>query len=783
MHDVYATFKEQAKVAIGNGWHLIPIKKGEKKALWSKWQKKPLSVDMIDSLPPCGFGVLCGVGDNPVYGFDVDIQKENISETITAEFQTRYRNTVTRVGQPPKILIPFTMKEAGIKKTKSYRSSIGHFEILGHGQYFVVYNIHPATGKEYIWSKAPHEINVKNLPCLDVETRKEIFEVSVNLLPAPEKKNTEQNDTNTWKFQGNRWYTNREIIAILKCLGSEFYDGHHDDWIPIIMAVHHETYGHGKEIARAWCKQSKTKYNADIFNAKWNSFDFEEIGNADKKRSTFASLLYDKKYKQCIPAGLTFDRFSDVHIASLFAILTKGMYIYNEGKGGWYKRENHLWLMFSTIGGSMQGQITDFLLALKKDSRDLEEGSTEKDCSRAKYAKLYARKKMGETSKSKSVLAMLEAKSENLFVEADKIGCNERYIGNTDGITDLVTGKKVDHKTIPKVIITRSTGTPCVEGKPSREFLDAMLVYFCGDVKLMNFFALAMGMALFGNNKDQRIFNLIGTGANGKGTVMNLINSAFGSQYTNAISAENLNSVQAGGTNSSLVASMGTRILQVNETNEGAEVNPAVLKALSGGDKIDMRDLYCQSQTSVASFTVVYLSNRQLYNRHPDSAWWRRLVVIPFNAQFERDPLFEDEFIKKYSLECKKWIQEGARQFIAERKPLDPPAVCQEALQETKRSTDDREEWYEDHVNINEEGIVSVKEANDHFLRYLRIKGKERKISNNYISYFLATQNLQKVGRAMINGVKSTQYKGIELLPLNEFDSIDNNIVNLDDRR
>lgn len=201
------------------------------------------------------------------------------------------------------------------------------------------------------------------------------------------------------------------------------------------MAVHHETFGAGKEIARAWSKQGVT-YDEDNFNLKWDSFDFEEVGD-DKKPPfliiSFASLFCN--HKNLIPQGLFHDRFTDAYNKDLFSIINRGHFLYNGSLGGWFVRKVHLWLPTDETKEPMLGKVARFLTECKQDGYSLKEWTEEERGKAIDEAKMsgkttlpkspreqffasYKAEKVANIAKAKSTLKALEAGC-RFHIEAD----------------------------------------------------------------------------------------------------------------------------------------------------------------------------------------------------------------------------------------------------------------------------------------------------------------------------------------------------------------------------
>ncbi|MBY7649790.1 MAG: DNA primase [Candidatus Liberibacter europaeus] len=722
-------WKDQAKTCINNGFNLIALRHKDKRPLQAgKWEKQLLSHTSIDNLPLCGFGMVCGIGKHPIYAFDVDSKDAKTSETFMEGFELNYGTPHIRIGQKPKFLIPFRMKQTGIKKKKTPDSQQGHLDILGDGQYFVAYNIHPVTKEEYTWSKPPHEFKAEELPLLSEKDVEYLFELFTEQTTPIIKQKTKK-PVKEWNNVGNRQYTNREITAFLSCFNEEFYNGTHDEWIPIVMAVHHETRGSnkGKEIARRWSKQGST-YNEENFNYKWDTFDFEEIGDKDKKRSTFASLFYH--HKNLIPNGLLADRFCDSYNKALFSICKRGQFLYTADTKEWYKKDKNNRYIWKITNDKIAGYVMEFLTSIAEDAFDIceeyEDDKGNKKKSRELFFKAYNKRNVTEQSRAKSTANAIESKS--LFnITSDKLDNSLRYIGEKDGITDLETGQKI----IPKeeLYITKSTNTPFVEGKPSKEFIKLVSTYFEHE-EVMHFFARIVGMALYGGNEAQKIVNLLGVGNSGKSTLIKLLQHAFGDDYIAHLQFTDIMSAfegDSGGPSPSIINAFGSRIAVINETNEHAPLNEAIVKAITGGDTLASRLLYSNAMIrKKASFTPFITTNKFPLIRSIDNSIWRRIVVIPFNREIANvDPTVERK-LPTYALEAKKWFLQGLRDYLQRGHDLAIPEICLKAVDACRTDLDTYKTWIEECCEIGNEYYEEIAVLTESYNNYLKTEEKSR---------------------------------------------------------
>ncbi|PWL04324.1 DNA primase, partial [Candidatus Liberibacter asiaticus] len=409
-----------------------------------------------------------------------------------------------------------------------------------------------------------------------------------------------------------------------------------------------------------------------------------------------------------IPDGLLASRFSDAYNKAMFSVFKSGHFLYASDIKAWYKRDENNHYIWRITDAKIEGYIMEFLVSQEKDSFNLCETIENEDGTkkhpRLLYLKTYEKSKACEQSKSRSTANALESKSQ-FHITSDFFDANFRYIGEKDGILDLETGQRITPT--EELYITKSTGTPFAEGEPSPEIHDLVSGYF-ESVEVMNFFTRCVGMALLGGNKAQRFIHIRGVGGSGKSTLMNLIKYAFGNQYV--INAEASDIMQnrppeAGKANPSLIRLMGSRIVIISETNENDEINAAKIKQMTGGDCMTARLNYGNTYSeSPASFTPFIVSNKHLFVRNPDDAWWRRYIVIPFDKPIaNRDASFAQKLETKYALEAKKWFLKGVKAYISKGLDVDIPEVCLKAKGEEKRGSDRYQAWIDDCCDIGED--------------------------------------------------------------------------------
>lgn len=149
-------FSKQGRSLLGNGYLIVPIKPGHKRPALSNWQRSRIGAADLSSYKGHGVGVLCGQGAHPIVAIDIDSTDAALVERFVLWCGEHLGDTCVRVGNAPKILLPYRAEKAGWGKvTSSWFSDEfeqqHRLELLGNGQQFVAYHTHPDTGRPYEW--------------------------------------------------------------------------------------------------------------------------------------------------------------------------------------------------------------------------------------------------------------------------------------------------------------------------------------------------------------------------------------------------------------------------------------------------------------------------------------------------------------------------------------------------------------------------------------------------------------------------------------------------------
>lgn len=281
---------------VSAGYNIIPIKRGSKRPPFYGWEslradKAQVRKWLDEGQGRNGIGIIAA--NTP--GVDLDIQDEELALFMEAWIHDHVAMAPVRLGFAPKRLLMFRTDEP-FKKMKSqvYEDGEGRqqqVEILGDGQQFVAYHIHPDSNLPYEWlyKDGPLVTPHADLPELTVEMAKAIVEEFERQAAArgwkPKKrlqsKSPARNVDDDDPFAADTQVadiSDEDLHAkLLRVAGAEDYD----TWLQIGMALYHQFGGveRGLELWHEWSSYADN-YDPDALDEKWKTFDISEKGRA-----------------------------------------------------------------------------------------------------------------------------------------------------------------------------------------------------------------------------------------------------------------------------------------------------------------------------------------------------------------------------------------------------------------------------------------------------------------------------------------------------------------------
>lgn len=314
----------------------------------------------------------------------------------------------------------------------------------------------------------------------------------------------------------------------------------------------------------------------------------------------------------------------------------------------------------------------------------IEEARTEKDDSRRAALLKHASASQGE----KRVRAMVSLAQCELPLSSARLDGDEWLLNTQNGVIDLRAGELI----LPRreLYITKQISIQHDSSARCPLWIKFLNQIFDDDQELIGFVQRAVGYTLTGSTREQVLFFLHGTGANGKTVLLSVLLHLLGDYGTQA-RAETLmvNKFKDGSSASPDIARLrGTRLVSVSEVEEGQQFAESLVKQMTGGDLLTARYLYGKDFTFKPNFKIWLAGNHKPIIKGDDYAIWRRIRLIPFDVTIPGDQQ-DRELVPKLIGEAPgilNWAIAGCQQWL--RDGLQPPEVVNMATNEYRDEMD-----------------------------------------------------------------------------------------------
>jgi putative DNA primase/helicase len=337
-------------------------------------------------------------------------------------------------------------------------------------------------------------------------------------------------------------------------------------------------------------------------------------------------------------------------------------------------------------------------------------------------------------------------------------------------VVNLRTGDMLPHA--PELRLTKLCPTN-YNPKACSELWERFLRdVFLEDQELIAYMQRALGYSITGETREQKLFICWGKGANGKTTTFETLHAVLGRDYARTVPTRVLiHDKHSHDAETAKAALYKLRLGLFSETAEGARLDEALVKLLSGGDTISARHLYHEPFNFTPEVKLWLFTNHKPRITDDSFAMWRRVVLVPFRAVFTTDPEVDPAVrrdpnpnIKELLLEHREailaWLVQGAVAWY--REGLQEPKIVRAAVEEYRRESDPVREWLEAETERNDPNAVTpVKRLYERFQLWCENNGE----TAMHIRSF--GRRLGEMGfescRHYENGRELKAYKGIRL--------------------
>lgn len=287
------------------------------------------------------------------------------------------------------------------------------------------------------------------------------------------------------------------------------------------------------------------------------------------------------------------------------------------------------------------------------------------------------------------ILSALQALKPMILLPIQSLDADEFLLNTPSATYDLRQGMKGGREHRAEDFMTKCTAVD--PGDAGREIWEKALgAFFTHDRDLIQYAQEISGLMAIGKVYVEALVIAYGDGRNGKSTYWNSIARVLGT-YCGGISADALTAGCKRNIRPEMAELKGKRMVIAAEMEEGVRLSTSVLKQICSTDEVGGEKKYKAPFQFVPSHTIVLYTNHLPRVGASDEGTWRRLIVIPFTAQFtgkSEVKNYTDYLVEKAGPAILQWIIEGAKRVIEKDYHLVPPQCVREAIEKYRGQND-----------------------------------------------------------------------------------------------
>ena len=467
-------------------------------------------------------------------------------------------------------------------------------------------------------------------------------------LPKPRKTQSTPAGKSNLTFDDNLGESRQVVADCLKVIPASQLA--RDDWFSVGSIIKY--YGFDFEVFDQWSNDGDSRYTRDACKTQWQSMKTaDELGNsAAVKIGTLIKLAKEFGYQpprrfkpKKVPEQFRLpdeDReflfsgdASDLDNARRLERLDGEIIRFVTNRKQWMTFKNGLWRLDDEGDSAISPNFTRLadILAANAAPDDKHETTLAR--------RLKSSKVVGSAIKAFRSLVSVR-------ISADDLNRHNNLLNCLNGVVDLQTGKfypDVD----PKLLITQRAGA-CYLPNYRNPHVEKFLRDILPDDETRNVLIRYLAYGLTGESREEKVLFAHGTGGNGKGTLTKTVMKSYG-DYAAVIQPKifiyNQFGRDAGDATPELNVLVNCRMAIAEEFPQGARLDAAVFKNLSGSDMIAVRRLHHEQEMFDPKFSLMLSGNYlpELSDTR-DPGLLRRIMLVYFTQSFtgnRADPLLK----------------------------------------------------------------------------------------------------------------------------------------------
>lgn len=356
----------------------------------------------------------------------------------------------------------------------------------------------------------------------------------------------------------------------------------------------------------------------------------------------------------------------------------------------WMQWQSPRWVPDNS-GAGVQEAIKDILAEYTNIARANGDGESVKGFGTAR--------KVGSMLKLVSSDVALQAAGQDFDADANLLNlCN--------GVMRLDTGELLPHD--PSFMLTKLVPVN-FDPQATCPAFDGFLRHVQPDEEVRAFLARLFGYALLGNPVEQRFAIFHGVGRNGKSTLVSAILAVLG-DYARTAEPSTFIKQKGERIRTDLARLAGARLVSTSELAIGEILDGALIKRMTGGEKITARRLYEGETEYKPQFTPIMTTNALPVIDGGDSALARRLLLVPFDVVVGADDqdMQLDGKLQAEGAGILRWMLEGLRDY--QRRRLAVPDAITAAVDRYVKGADLIQEFLDEYYLPDPTGKIAAGE-------------------------------------------------------------------------
>lgn len=289
----------------------------------------------------------------------------------------------------------------------------------------------------------------------------------------------------------------------------------------------------------------------------------------------------------------------------------------------------------------------------------------------------------------------------NLLVNEDNKLLNPNLIAFENGIYDLENDEILDFN--PEIMIRNKINYDYYDGAYDELCDKTLNKISCNDKDIRLLLEELIGYCFFTRNELGKAFILVGDKANGKSTFLSLLQVLLGDNNISSLDLSELGDRFKTAELFGKLANIG------DDIGDEFVANPALFKKLVTGDRVNV-EKKGQDPFEFNNYSKFIFSANQIPRiKDRTGAVQRRLIIIPFNANFSKDdpdfdPYIKHKLLKKSSLEYLIKLGVDGLKRVLKNKSFTKSEKVQKELEEYEKNNNPILLFFDE---VNKEEIIN----------------------------------------------------------------------------